>query len=62
MKLLEENNKAPTRDGSMSLGPSEQWLGLQRDVRAKSRVRREMEPKAERQWKSKAKELEERQA
>lgn len=49
MKLLEENNKAPTRDGSMSVGPSEQWFGLQREVRVNSRVRREMEPKVERQ-------------
>ena len=58
-KLLEENNEAPAGDGSVSLGPSEQWFGLQREVRTKSRVRRKMEPRVERQWQGKAEEPEE---
>lgn len=60
--MLEENNKAPTRDAGMPLGPSERWFGLQREAGAKSRVRRVMEPKVQRQQQSRAKELEECQA
>lgn len=59
-KLLKENNEAPA--GEPAACPWDQvnsGFGLQREVRAKSRVRREMEPRVERQWQGKAEEPEE---